>query len=44
MSPNRPPTIDLKALQDRLDDPNDQRLVEPAPQPGDGDFRKGLPS
>jgi hypothetical protein len=37
MSPNRPPTIDLKALQDRLDDPNDQRLVEPAPQPGDGD-------
>jgi hypothetical protein len=37
MSPNRPPTIDFKALQDRVDDLNDQRLVEPAPRPGDGD-------
>ena len=37
MSTNRPPTIDFKALQDRLDDLNDQPLVEPAPRPGDGD-------
>jgi hypothetical protein len=37
MSPNRPPTIDLKALRDKLDDLNDQRLVEPTPRPGDGD-------
>jgi len=36
MSPNRPPSIDLKALQDRLDDLNDQRLVEPAARAGDG--------
>jgi hypothetical protein len=36
MSPNRPPSIDLKALQDRLDDLNDQRPVEPASRPGDG--------
>ena len=37
MSPNRPPTIDLKALQDRLDDLNDQPPLEPAPSPGDDD-------
>jgi hypothetical protein len=37
MSANRPPAIDLKALQNRLDDLNDQRPVEPAPRPGDGD-------
>jgi len=37
MSPNRPPTIDLRALQDRLDDRNDQRRVEPALRPGDDD-------
>jgi len=36
MSPNRPPSIDLKALQDRLDDFNDQRLLEPAPRAGGG--------
>jgi hypothetical protein len=33
MSPNRPHTIDLKALRDRLD----ERLVEPTPRRGDGD-------
>jgi hypothetical protein len=37
MSPNRPPSIDLKALQDRLDDLNDRRPVGPASSPGDGD-------
>jgi hypothetical protein len=36
MSSNRPPSIDLDALQDRLDDLNDQRLVEPPPRLGDG--------
>jgi hypothetical protein len=37
MSSNRPPAIDLEALQERLDDLNDQRLIEPALRPGDGD-------
>jgi hypothetical protein len=37
MSPNRPPSIDLKALQDRLDDFNDRRPAEPAPRLGEGD-------
>ncbi len=32
MSPNHPPTIDLDALQDSLDD-----LAQPMPPPGDGD-------
>src|SRR5215470_15531928 len=38
MSPKRPPTIDLKALQDRLDDAADQRPVESTPPPGDVDI------
>jgi hypothetical protein len=37
MSPNRRPNIDLKALQDRLDDLNEQRPVELAPRLGDSD-------
>src|SRR5262249_2223929 len=38
MSPNRPPAIDLKALQDRLDDLREQRMVEPTPPtPADSD-------
>ena len=37
MSPNRPPAIDLKALQDRLDDLRDQRLVEPTLRSDQGD-------
>src|SRR5215472_261113 len=41
MSPNRPPAIDLKALQDRLDDLNDQR-VEPAPRIGSGDGARAI--
>ena len=36
MSPNRPPSIDLKALEDRLDALKDQRSVEPIPRPADG--------
>jgi hypothetical protein len=37
MSPKHSPTIDLKALQDRLDGLRDQELVEPAVRPGNGD-------
>ena len=37
MSPNRAPTIDFKALRDRIDDVNGQQSVEPAPRPGDRD-------
>jgi len=36
MSPNRPPTIDLKALQDRLDDLSEQRLQAPRLADGNG--------
>jgi hypothetical protein len=36
MSSNRPPAIDFKALQDRLDTVDDRRLAEPAPRLGDG--------
>jgi hypothetical protein len=38
MSPNRPPAIDLKALQDRLHDLTAQKLVQSSPRPGDGDL------
>jgi hypothetical protein len=37
MSPNRPPTIDLRALQERLHDLTAQKLVQPSPRPGDND-------
>jgi hypothetical protein len=37
MSPNRPPTIDLKALRHRLDDLSGQRPAEPAPPLDHGD-------
>ena len=33
MSPNHPPTIDLNALQDKLDEFVDQSLPDPIPQP-----------
>jgi hypothetical protein len=37
MSPNHPPAIDLKALQDRLHDLTAQKLVQSSPRPGDSD-------
>ena len=37
MSSNRPPSIDFKALRDRLDDVNDQQPVEPPRRPGAAD-------
>jgi hypothetical protein len=37
MSANHPPTIDLSALQDKLDDLAHRPLADPAAQPGDGD-------
>jgi hypothetical protein len=37
MSSNRAPTIDFKALRDRLDDLDDQQLVELAPRFGEDD-------
>jgi hypothetical protein len=37
MSPNRPPTIDLKALQDKLHDLTAQKLVQPSARPGDNE-------
>ena len=37
MSSHRPPTIDLHALQDSLDDFVHQPLAEPKPPPGEGD-------
>jgi hypothetical protein len=36
MSSNRPPRIDFKALQERLDDVNDEPLAEPSARRGDG--------
>ena len=42
MSANRPPTIDLRALQERLDDLPDQRLAEAAPLPGEGDGARAI--
>jgi len=38
MSPNHPPAIDLKALQDRLHDLTAQKLVQSSPRPGDSDL------
>ncbi len=37
MSANHPPTIDLHALQDSLDDLAHRPLADPIPAPGDGD-------
>jgi hypothetical protein len=42
MSPNRPPTIDLKALQDRLHDLDNGLPVEPSPRPGDGNGARAI--
>jgi hypothetical protein len=37
MSPNHPPTIDLSALQDKLDDLAQRPLADPVIPPGDGE-------
>lgn len=37
MSSNRPPAVDLDALENRLNDLKNQRLIEPALRPGDGE-------
>src|SRR5262249_11828098 len=37
-----PPTIDLKALQDRLHDLDDGQPVEPSPRPGNGNGARAI--